>query len=261
MKILMCRPDYYTIDYEINPWMDKKNQVNHKKALDQWQSLYNAYEKLGVEIELIDQVKGLPDMVFTANAGIVKGNTFVSGNFSMKERKDEEKHFQKRFQDQGFNVVTLKYFQGGEGDALFYRGQLFMGWGFRSDQKTHQEVSNLLNVPIVGLHLVDPYFYDFDTTFFPIGDKGFMYYPGAFDEESRSILQGTDGAIEMSKEQAKGFIGNSVYVKGKLLVSFLDDDLRKKLRLINVEPILLNMGEFKKSGGGIKCCTLYIDQD
>ena len=73
-----------------------------------------------------------------------------------------------------------------------------------------------------------------------------------------SYILGTSYAYRKPKEQAQNFVGNSVYVDGKLLVGFLNDDLRKKLAKFDIEPILLNMSEFKKAGGGIKCLTLYI---
>lgn len=260
MKILMCRPDYFAIEYEINPWMNVKKKVHKKRALEQWQALFDMYTKLGVEIELIKQGKGLPDMVFTANAGISKEKTFVSGNFKFKERKGEEKYFQTWFADHGYTVKELSGYQGGEGDALFYKGTLYMGWGFRSTKKVHAEVARLLKVPFVSLHLINPYFYDFDTTFCPLGDRGFLYYPLAFDEKSKEKLRNMEGAIEMTKKQAGEFIGNSVCVGSKLLVGYLDEDLKKKLTKLDIEPILLDMSEFKKSGGGIKCCTLYLEQ-
>ena len=263
MKILMCPPAHFDIEYEINPWMNVNNKVNRKKASEQWQVLFDTYKKLGVEIEHIEQVKGLPDMVFTANAGIVRGKTFVSGNFRYKERKGEEAHFQKWFRDHGYEVKTLKHYQGGEGDALFYKDTLYMGGGFRSDPEVHNEIADLLDVPYVSLHLTNPYFYDFDTTFCPLGDRGFLYYPEAFDYDSSERLAAVEGAIEMTKAQAEGFIGNSVFVSAKqnvLLVGYLDDDLKEKLSKLDIEPILLDMSEFKKAGGGIKCCTLYLDQ-
>lgn len=260
MKVLMCRPKHFDIEYEINPWMNIENKVDRAKALSQWQALYDTYRELGVAVELISQVKGLPDMVFTANGGICMGRTFVSGNFRYKERKGEEAHFQHWFRDRGYDVRTLHSFQGGEGDALFYKDTLYMGYGFRSDPDAHREVAKILGVRYVSLQLVDPYYYDFDTTFCPIGDLGFLYYPMAFSEESRERLASVEGAIMMTKQQAEGFIGNSVYVDGYLLVSYLDDDLRRKLSILDVEPVLLDMSEFKKSGGGIKCCTLYLTQ-
>lgn len=257
----MSRPVHYDVRYEINPWMKIKNKVDKALALKQWQRLYDTYKSLGVEIELVDQAHEQPDMVFTANAGIVHNKTFISGNFRYKERKGEEKHFQKWFKDKKYKIKTLSSYQGGEGDALFYQDKLYMGWGFRSETVTHKEIADILKVPYVSLHLIDPYFYDFDTTFFPIGEKAFMYYPDAFDEESRKILEDTEGAIKMTKVQAKNFTGNSVHVNGKLLVGYLDRDLEKTLKKLNVEPILLDMSEFKKAGGGTKCCTLYLDRN
>src|SRR6266571_5665017 len=165
MKILMCPPTFYDIEYEINPWMDVANQPDPKKAYEEWNGVYQAYLKLGVEVLFIDQVKGLPDMVFPANGGIVRGNLFVSGNYRFKERKGEEEYFQKWFKDHGYEVKTLKHFQGGEGDALFYKDTLYAGYGFRSDIESHRELGEILQVPVVSFKLIEPYLYDFDTTF------------------------------------------------------------------------------------------------
>lgn len=32
-RILMCRPDYFGIEYEINPWMDRTHPANHELQL------------------------------------------------------------------------------------------------------------------------------------------------------------------------------------------------------------------------------------
>lgn len=256
----MCPPTNYDVVYEINPWMDVSNRPDKSLAKKQWQNLYDLYRKLGVEIELIDQPAGLPDMVFTANGGTVYKDTFISGNFRYKERKGEEPFFQKWFAEHGFTVKTLTHFQGGEGDALFYRDTLYMGYGFRSDKASHKEMGQLLGVPTVSLKLIDPYFYDFDTTFCPVGDRGVLYYPDAYDQEGKEIAASIQDGVPMTKEQAANFVANSVYINGKLLVGYLDEDLKKKLAKWDVEPILLTMSEFKKAGGGIKCLTLYIER-
>lgn len=256
----MCRPDYYDVVYQINPWMDTANRPDKKRAREQWEQVYKTYIDLGVEVELIQQGEHQPDMVFTANGGTVVNNTFVSGNFRYKERKREEAYFQKWFSEHGYSVKTLTHFQGGEGDALFYRGTLYMGYGFRSDVHAHHEMGDLLSVPTVSIKLIDPYFYDFDTTFCPVGDRGVLYFPEAYDEEGQEIAKQIPNAIPLTKDQAANFVCNSVYVNGKLLVSYLDDDLLKKLKKLDIEPILLDMYEFKKAGGGIKCLTLYLER-
>lgn len=261
MKILMCSPTHYDVVYEINPWMDLAVKPDKKLAHQQWQNLFNLYQKLGVEVEIIGQGENLPDMVFTANGGTVYNNMFVSGNFRYPQRKGEEKLFQKWFADHGYDIKLLPYSQGGEGDALFYKGTLYMGYGFRSDKKVHVEMGTILGVPTFSIKLIDPYFYDFDTTFCPIGDRGVLYYPEAYAPEDRERAAAIEGAIPMTKVQAENFIANSVFVNGKLLVGYLDDDLVRKLKKLDVEPILLNMSEYKKAGGGIKCLTLYLCQN
>lgn len=240
--------------------MDISNRPNKSLAKKQWQSLYDLYLKLGVDVELIDQPEGLPDMVFTANGGTVYKDIFISGNYRYKERKGEEPYFQKWFATHGFTVKTLEHSQGGEGDALFYRNKLYMGYGFRSDKEAHEEIGVILGVSTVSLKLIDPYFYDFDTTFCPVGNRGVLYYPEAYDKEGKEIAASIPDAVAMTRDQAANFVANSVYVDGKMLVGYLDDDLKKKLAKWDVEPILLNMSEFKKAGGGIKCLTLYIER-
>lgn len=261
MKILMCKPTFFAIEYEINPWMDINNKVDQPKALTQWENLYQTYLSLGVQVELIDQQPGLPDMVFTANAGTVVGDTFISGNFRFKERKGEEQHFQAWFQRNGYKVKQLTHFQGGEGDALFYQNVLYMGYGFRSDPQSHLEIKDFLNIETVSLHLIDPFYYDFDTAFCPVGKKGVLYYPEAFDTESQKKFQQIENAIPMTRTHAQHFIGNSVLVGDTLLVSYTDSDLKLKAETLGVQLKVLDMSEFKKAGGGIKCLTLYLDSE
>ncbi|MBI4009366.1 amidinotransferase [Candidatus Gottesmanbacteria bacterium] len=258
-NILMCRPDYFDIEYEINPWMHKENQVNHSRAMKQWQVLYDAYKEYGVEVELIEQIKGLPDMTFTANGGIVSGNTFVVNKHRFKERAGEERYFEEWFKGRGFKTYRLKYFQGGEGDALFFRDILYMGYGFRSDRESHDEVAQILGIKTISLRLIDPYFYDFDTAFCPLGDKAVLYYPLSFDPPSRKKVMELPGAIAMTKIQAESFIGNSVLVGDILFAGYKDSDLEEKLKPLGIGIKMFDMSEFKKSGGGIKCLTLYMD--
>lgn len=96
MKLLMCPPDYYGIEYEINPWMRRSRQSNRRFAQEQWEGLHRLLrDELNVEIDLVEPGRGLPDMVFTANAGLVWGNKFISSNFRHEVRRGEAAHFEK----------------------------------------------------------------------------------------------------------------------------------------------------------------------
>ena len=89
----MCPPDYYGIEYEINPWMSRGRNSVAELAREQWQGLRAKLEGLGAKVELIAPQKGLPDMVFTANAALVAGRRAFLCNFRHKERQGEEAHF------------------------------------------------------------------------------------------------------------------------------------------------------------------------
>lgn len=107
-RLLVCPPDFFGIEYEINPWMQLSNRVDHGQAVSQWQTLMRIFEKdLGVALERLTPVPGLPDLVFTANAGLVVGRTVVVSRFRHPERQSEEAHVGQWFHEQGYEVMTV----------------------------------------------------------------------------------------------------------------------------------------------------------
>ena len=257
-KVLMCAPTAFDVVYAINPWMDLNNRPNKALALKQWENLYNTYIKLGVDVSLIEQHEDLPDMVFTANGGIIIDNLFISSNFEPIERKPEEILFQNWFRNNGYNVKTLQNHQSGEGDALFYNNKIYCGYGYRSDLKAYEEISEFIDIEIVPLKIVDPFFYDLDLLFCPLGNRGFLSYPKALAQESQDIINDLPNNIVLSPQEVKKHLCNSVYVDGKLIMNSCNDRLRKELSKLDIEPIIIDISEFGKAGGGLKCLTLKL---
>jgi ornithine--oxo-acid transaminase len=72
--LLMCPPRHFAVTYSINPWMDLGVPVDRELALQQWSRIRAVYERLGHRVDIIEPEPGLPDMVFTANAGVVRGD-------------------------------------------------------------------------------------------------------------------------------------------------------------------------------------------
>src|SRR5262249_36708256 len=104
-RILMCPPDYFGIEYEINPWMNIRLGSDAERSLRQWTALDEALQELGVAVDLIEPVPGLPDLVFTANAGLVYRNLFISSNFRFGVRQGETVRFEAWAQRRGLEVV------------------------------------------------------------------------------------------------------------------------------------------------------------
>ena len=262
-KLLLCPPDYYGIEYEINPWMDRTHNANPVLARAQWQKLHDTLQSLGCQIELIAPQQKLPDLVFTANAGLVVGQKFIRSNFRFSERRGEEAHFEKWFADHEYKIVRLPdgLFFEGEGDALFCGETLFCGYRFRSDIRSHQIIGETLECLAISVELADDRFYHLDTCFCPLPDGGAIWYPGAFDVYGRrAIRHHLNGLIAVAPEEALHFACNAVVLAKEVVLPEDCPKLCAALAKRGYRPHALPMTEFLKAGGACKCLTLLLPQ-
>lgn len=261
-RLLMCPPDYYAIKYEINPWMSLERQVDHAAAVRQWQELYRTLrEEVGVSVEVIDPREGLPDLVFTANAGLVWGRLFIAGNFRYQERSGEAPVFRAWFAQKGYEVVSLPEdcpFEG-EGDILPCADNLFAGYRFRSDIRSHVRVGEIVDRRVLSLELVDPYFYHLDTCFFPLNSGAAAYYPGAFDSYAQKVLrEHIPELIAVSREDAMRFGCNSLAIGDQVVMNAGCTQLAHDLEAQGYTVHQVDLSEYIKAGGSAKCLTLFL---
>ncbi len=261
-RILMCSPDYYGIEYEINPWMSKHRGSTPERAQQQWRKLYETLVGLGVKVELMTPQPGLPDLVFTANAGLVFHQRFYSSRFRHEVRARETPHFDAWAATHGFEVYTLPegmYFEGA-GDALFCGKILFAGYRIRSDVRGHQWLGQSIQRLVLPLELINPYFYHLDTCFCPLAPGEALYFPGAFDHYGQRVLQAhIPRLLEVSESDAQRFGCNAVVVDKTVIINAGCDKLSSDLASWGYRPVSLELGEFIKSGGSAKCLTLRLD--
>jgi N-dimethylarginine dimethylaminohydrolase len=261
-RILMCSPDYYGIEYEINPWMSKHRGAAPERAHAQWRKLYETLVGLGVEVELMTPQPGLPDLVFTANAGLVFHDQFYSSRFRHEVRARETPHFDAWFAAHGFTVHTLPggtYFEGA-GDALFCGPALFAGYRIRSDVQGHQYLGQALKRQVLPVELVNPYFYHLDTCFCPLTPGEALWYPGAFDAYGRRVLEAhIPKLLAVTEADAHRFGCNAVVVGKTVVLNAGCQRLADDLAAWGYAPVAVELDEFIKSGGSAKCLTLRLD--
>lgn len=262
-RFLMCEPTFFEVSYVINPWMDgNQGRVDRGLAYRQWHDFHDAVARLAT-VTLIDPVEGLPDMVFTANAGLVHNNEVILTAFRHAERQPEEKHFERFFAGQGYRVHHLK--QGtvfeGAGDGLFDSlGRLWVAAGFRSNQQAQSEIEAALGVEVCGVELVNPYWYHLDTAFCPLPGGRAVAYQQAFSSRSIATLNAAFGAsiLWVTEADARDFVCNAVSIDRHLLVHRASAELKHALTAGGFEVIELDMSEFLKAGGSCKCLTLEM---
>jgi N-dimethylarginine dimethylaminohydrolase len=262
-ELLLCPPDYYGIEYEINPWMSRARGAETERAKSQWQGLHQTLASLDSKIELVPPQPKLPDMVFTANAGLAVGKKFIPSNFRHQERAGEAPHFVRWMEEQGYEIHRLPetlYFEG-EGDALFGGEALFCGYKFRSDIQSHRAVADMLGCLVISVELVDPRFYHLDTCFCPLPDGSAFWFPSAFDEYGqRAIRAHLNELIDVDEEEAKHFSCNADVLERDIVLPEGAPTTVKTLTTRGYHCHELPMSEFLKAGGACKCLTMFLPQ-
>ncbi len=267
VQILMCAPQHYDVDYAINPWMEGNiHRSSRELAQTQWQQLYEVLTTHAT-IDLVEPQPGWPDMVFTANAGLVLGQTVVLSRFFHPERQGEEPYFHQWFESQGYTVHQLPKslpFEGA-GDALLDRAGrwLWAGYGFRSELDSHPYLAKWLDVEVLSLRLVDRRFYHLDTCFCPLTDGYLLYYPAAFDTYSNRLIElrvPAEKRIPITEADAVTFACNTVNIDRLVVMNQASDKLQHSLRERGFTVIETPLTEFLKAGGAAKCLTLRVTE-
>ena len=264
-KILMCPPDFFTVEYVINPWMaGQETSLNIDLAKQQWNALNDAISEVA-DVVTMDPQPDLPDMVFTANAGVVYGNKAIASHFMPHERRPEEPHFKKWFRDNGFELLDLDEKVGfeGAGDCLFDRGGpwLWTGHGFRTEIEAHKKIREFFDVDLVSICLTDSRFYHIDTCFCPLTGGFLMYHPPAFDFDSRIAIESRvppHKRIVVDTADAGNFACNAVNVGDTVILNKASDPLKARLMLAGFKVVESEVSEFLKAGGSTKCLTLNL---
>ena len=260
-KILVCPPDYYGVEYEINPWMHREQPAVLELARAQWSEFRRRLIAAGAHLEEIAPHPGLPDLVFTANAGLAIGDVFVPTRFRFAQRQQEEPHFRLWFAEHGYRIVDLPgdlYFEG-EGDAFPVGENLFAGYHFRSDVRSHLTVGDAFGLRALSLRLVDPRFYHLDTCFCPLDADTVAFFPPAFDEYACRVIEAHfPERIAVSEEEALRFACNAVVLGRQVLLNAGCPAFERALdeHGFTVHPV--DVGEFLKAGGAAKCMTLFL---
>lgn len=261
-NILMCPPDFFDIEYEINVWMSQTNQVAGETAARQWQKLYKIYtEQLGWNVQLIDPVKGLPDMVFATDCCLMIDDKILLSSFRYPERQPETSHFEDWFRGVGYSKLKTaeNFFEGG-GDNLVCGDKILAGYGFRSAPEAADELRNYFDREVISLKIIDPHFYHLDTSLAVLSDDTVASYLPALDEPSQKRLkQAIPNIIEATLEEAQGFGLNAVSDGRTIITSNESESLLKKYEAAGFKVIGTPILEFRKSGGGVKCLTLDLD--
>ncbi len=280
-KVMLCKPDYFDVKDVKNVYMENQNgKVDTSKAQLQWDQLHAYYlqlknQKLVDEVYTIDGVEGLEDMVFCANQSfpwVMWNNEKIAIMSRMRHeaRQHEIPYIEDFYKDQGYKIVDLqsKYHFEGMGDLIPHptKRLAYGGYGFRTDKNAYDEISRILDAPIITLELINDNYYHLDTCFLPLNHAEVMIAPEAFAPESIQLIKKLfEGVYEIPEEESlQGFACNAHIVYDQL-------KNRQSAIIQRGNPNALNMlqqntaitfetetSEFMKSGGSVFCMKMMV---
>ena len=274
-QLLMSPPDFFEVSYAINPWMDPAQWSLDAKQLAQearsgWAALKAKYEALGAQIVIQPAVRGLPDLVFTANCAMVLDGKVLLARYLKPERAGEEVHGRRLFEQlrlrgevDSLHQTPPGVFFEGAGDAIFDagRGIVWMGHGQRSCLKARETVAQVFGIPTLSLELSDPRFYHLDTCFCLLSGGEVLYYPPAFTEAGRAQIRAVVGErlMEAPKDDALHLGVNSVCLGRDVVMCHCSEPTRQALAARGYRVHVVPLGSFNRSGGAAYCLTLKLN--
>jgi N-dimethylarginine dimethylaminohydrolase len=256
---VMTSPQFFAVDYAINPWMDTETPVDATLALAQWEHLRDTYLRLGHVVDLVAPVPGLPDMVYAANGGLIMGGTAAVARFKYPQRQHESTAYASWMRSRGYSPVQTQHVNEGQGDLLPVGEIILAGTGFRTDWRAHAEIAAIFGRKVVTLQLIDPRFYHLDTALSVLDETTIAYYPPAFTEGSRAQLETLfPDAIVVESADAYAFGLNAVSDGRHVVHPAAAVGFAEQLSRAGFEPVSVEMSELLKGGGSVKCCTLEV---
>lgn len=258
--LLMCAAKHFRVDYEINPYMHSSIQPDSAAAVAEHEAIVAAHLAAGRHVEFLTADPACPDMVYTANAAVVRGGRAVLANLP-PQRQAETPHHRGWLADHGIDVVEAPYPFSGQGDALPCGELLLASYGQRSDERVHTVLAKHLGYEVVPLRTVSAYWYDLDLAIAVIDNPHTLAYDSrALDEPSQRRLRGLGlDLIEVSAEEAERFALNLISDGTTVTMTTGAPKLARELRDRELNVVELDTTELRKGGGGVRCTALTVD--
>ena len=260
---LMCPPDHYGLLYKINPWMDLANQPDLDLAREQWYNLVSNLEEAGTTVEILRPVESLPDMVFTADVGLIDRHRFIMSHFRYSQRQPEAQHAANWFRERNYEVTELSL--GAEeslesSDIRSFQGCLLAGYGFRTTFSAYTALAHLLQRKVFFIEFVDPRLYHLDMSFCPLDDRRAIVVPAAWSRHSCELIKKlVPEPLVLELDEALTFCVNSIVVGKTVIMPSCPLRIGRILERWGFTICISPVSEFLKAGGAVHCLTLALD--
>ena len=268
-RYLAVEPTHFRVDYRINPYMDPAVQPDPGLALRQWRRMVTTLRELGASVEVLAQRPETPDMVYAMNLGLAYrtaegGLRVVLSHMRYAQRRMETSAAHSWFVDAGFSPSYVGRDGVGPGfeagDAFAWGDALVVGYGPRTDELALKHLAGELGVRVRGVRITHPGMYHLDLAFCPLSSTTAIVCPDAFDDASAAaLLDVVPDPVVLTETEALTMCANSVVVGRTVVMPACPQRVRGELERRGLEVVVVDVSEFHKGGGSIRCLTNPLD--
>lgn len=269
-RYLVSPPSYLDPHFLLNPWMAWHEALDRRAAQRQWEAMCGAVEAAGAAVEVVSAEPHATAMTYTRDGSVVlpDGRVLVLRNDGPRGTS-EPAIVAGWFADRGYEVESLSGDQRLDGGNVLHcrNGIWLVGLKPEMDRGGARHVGRLLRqsgVSCVGIPLGSPDFVHLDLVLADLGGRGWLVYlPGLAEPDLghprwRAVL-GDRPVIEVERDEAYRLACNVLVVGDVVLGSGLSPRLCRAIEGLGLEPLVVNLDEFRKGGGGVHCLTQELD--
>jgi N-dimethylarginine dimethylaminohydrolase len=196
----------------------------------------------------------------------------VMSHMRYEQRRMETASAQPWFSDHGYTTSYVGRHGIGAhleaGDAFPFGDALLVGYGPRTEELALKQLAADFGVRVRGLRLTHPGMYHLDLAFCPLDDRRAIVCPEALDGRSADALMSlVPEPLVLSEEEAlTTFAANSIVLPpsgpgapATVVMPAAPDHVRDQLEGWGFAVELVDVSEFHKAGGSIRCLTNPVD--
>ncbi len=249
-----------------------QRRTDPELALRQWHTMVDTLRGLGAVVDVIGQRPDAPDMVYAMNLGLglvraadAAGRHVVLSHMRYPQRRMETASAREWFTAQGWTTSYVGRDGLGAhleaGDAFPFGGDLVVGYGPRTEEDALEVLARDLDIRVRGVRITHPAMYHLDLAFCPLDERRAIICPAALDGPSAdALLDLVPEPLLITEEEALAtFCANSVVVGRTVVMPACPDRVRARLEGWGFEVVVVDVAEFHKGGGSVRCLTNPVD--
>jgi N-dimethylarginine dimethylaminohydrolase len=265
-RYVVSPASYLDPHYLLNPWMAWHEALDRRLALRQWEELCLAVEDRGAGIEVLPPRPEATAMTYMRDASVVLPNGEVLILLNDGPRSTSEPQIVARWlAEKGVGAVFLPQPHRLDGGNILRcsDGRWLVGLKPGGDRGGAHYFGGLVRrhgAECVGIPLADPAFVHLDLVMADLAGRGWLVYRSGLAEPDlahprwRAVL-GDRPVIEVERDEAYRLACNVLVIGDAVLGCGLTPRLCRAIEGLGLEPVEVDLSEFRKGGGGVHCLT------